>query len=676
MISFAQFNDLLQKHVNSMTSNVNYLYETDVDSDVMWNLYLDSFPEGTNPIYRVKREFDCSCCRHFIKSFGNVVVLNGDNITTIWDFQANDPAYQAVIDALSSYVKSKRIRGVFVTPTVNFGVKCSYEQGSDKVIKWDHFNVVLNDRYKTNKRKDELGGIISEYNNSRQVFERSVKELTDDSVETALELIAQNSLYRGLEWKEQLKKLLQMKKNYVKSKNKDYFCWINSMEAGPALSRIRNSSIGTFLVDLSEGMDLEKALVRYERVTAPTNYKRPNEVFTKKMVEDAEKVLQDSGLIDSLGRRHASLEDITINNILFADRSISNMLNNVSIFDEMKKDAGNKPKNFDRIEEIGIEDFIKNVIPNASSIQLYLENKHQSNMVSLIAPKNINSPSLFKWNNGFSWAYSGNVTDSIKDNVKTAGGKVDGVLRFSIQWNDKGNNNIDFDAHCERDDFYRICYSNKVERDGGNLDVDIISPSGKVAVENITWPNLKDMVKGQYRFYVHNFSSRDSEAGFNAEIEFNGEIYQFSYDRYLKGREKVKVATVEYDGVSNFTITEDLKATSTPKNIWGLKTMNFHPVQVCMYSPNYWDNQTGIGNKHYMFMLKGAVSNDNLNGFFNEYLKEEFMKHKRVFAALGKRMQVEQSETQLSGVGFSATKRADLIVKVEGKFTRTLKIKI
>jgi hypothetical protein len=93
-----------------------------------------------------------------------------------------------------------------------------------------------------------------------------------------------------------------------------------------------------------------------------------------------------------------------------------------------------------------------------------------------------------------------------------------------------------------------------------------------------------------------------------------------------------------------------------------------------MLSPNYWDEQQGTGNLHYMFILKDCKNDGQPRGFFNEFLKNELTPHRRVFEALGSRMRVEPSDNQLSGLGFSSTIRNSIVAKVEGKFSRTIKI--
>lgn len=450
------------------------------------------------------------------------------------------------------------------------------------------------------------------------------------------------------------------------------------MMVGDVVGKIRGHSIGVLLVDISEGMDLDSAVRRYEQIVAPTNYKRPKAIFTKKMLADAKKTITELGYMDSLSRRFATLDDITVNNILFSNRDAAKRIGG-DIFDEMMTEAAIDPRKFSRVEEVPVEKFISDILPAAKSLEVLLENKHTQNMVSLIAPVNKDAKSMFKWNNGFSWAYSGNITDSnIKENVKNAGGNVEGVLRFSIQWNDTSTHDRnDLDAHCVTPTGEHIFFGHRNAWDtGGVLDVDIQYPrSGEAAVENITWANKARMVPGEYRFYVNQYRNRGGKDGFRAEIEFDGNIYQFNYNKEVRQDETIPVAVVTLDQNGNFTITEHLKSTTATREVWGLKTNNFVPVTVAMYSPNYWDDQQGVGHKHYFFMLKDCVNPEEPNGFYNEFLDHQLDQHKRVFEALGSKLAVTSADDQLSGLGFSSTKRNELIIKVKGATERVFKIK-
>lgn len=679
-MSFIDFRTKLQEHFASMVEGAVRLFTVDVDKDEMWNLYLDSFPAGTNEIYRERREHDCSCCRHFVKSVGNVVALKDGEVVSLWDIDINDTTYKPVAESLSAFIKSKIVTDVFFSKETNIGVDHNFELMSDgSSKKWEHFFIRLPAICVESRRS--IGDVTGSLRDTRNVFKRSLDEISEESLMTVLELIAQKSLYRGEEWKNVLESFLTYKREYIALNTdnaKNIYAWEKSVSVGEAVGRIRNHSMGTLLVNLSEGMELDTAVRKYEQIVAPANYKRPKAIFTKKMLEDAQKTIEELGFMNSLGRRFANLDDITANNILFTNKDSAKRIAGATIFDEMKKDLPVNPKKFSKVEEIGIESFVADVLPTATTVELLFEGKHTGNMMSLIAPQDKAAPSMFKWNNGFSWAYAGNIADSVmRENVKAAGGNVDGVLRFSIQWNDgveyDGN---DLDAHCIEPTKHEIFFGDKVDHStGGSLDVDIIHPTrNKAAVENITWSNKGKMPKGRYTFFVHCYSNRGGRTGFNAEIEFDGQIYSFCYNKALRQGENIYVADVVFDGES-FTIEDKLPAGVSNREVWGIQTNQFVPVSVICYSPNYWDEQNGIGNRHYFFMLKDCVNPERPNGMFNEYLKGELLKHKRVFEALGSRMAVEDATDQLSGVGFSSTKRSDVIVKVTGASERVLKIK-
>ncbi len=673
-----------------MSKDSSRLFTVNVDTEELYNLYLDSFPAGTNEIYRERREYDCSCCRHFIRDVGNVVSIKNGELHTIWGINpVSDDKYNVVAAALDAYVKQKAVSGVFLKKEKRIGTPENREMlPTGKINKYEHFFVDLPEICIFKECYGHtLEGDLSQFRDVRNVFKRSLDEISKESVDTVLELIAQNSLYKGAEWKKQLTEFKNYQKEYGKltDEQKELWIWEKSIAAGAVIGKIRNHSIGTLLVNISEGMDLDLAVRKYEQIVAPVNYKRPKAIFTKKMLENAKKTITELGYMDSLQRRFATLDDITVNNILFSNKDAAKRITGaMDLFDEMEQDVAIDPKRFSKVEEISAEDFIKNVLPVAKELEVYLENKHIQNMVSLIAPEVADAKTMFKWNNGMSWAYTGNITDSdIKENVKAAGGSVTGIVRFSIQWNDgNGKDNSDLDAHClEPQGGDHIYFSHKISRyTGGELDIDITDPiyqcksNGGVAVENITYPSKERMKPGTYKFYVNQYSFRNSQ-GFKAEVEVNGEIHSYEYNSPVRGN--VDVAEVILDQSGNFKVVDKLpgNCATINKDVWGIKTLQFTPVSVVCYSPNYWDEQKGIGHQHLFFMLKDCINPEEPNGYYNEFLKPELEQHRRVFEALGSKAHVKDVDDQLSGVGFSLTKRNDLIIKVKGATERVLKVK-
>ena len=687
---FKDFVKAIQKNLQQMSKDSSRLFTVNVDTEELYNLYLDSFLAGTNEIYRERREYDCSCCRHFIRDVGNVVSIKNGELHTIWGINpVSDDKYNVVAAALDAYVKQKAVLGVFLKKEKRIGTPENREMlPTGKINKYEHFFVDLPEICIFKECYGHtLEGDLSQFRDVRNVFKRSLDEISKEAVDTVLELIAQNSLYKGAEWKKQLTEFKNYQKEYGKltDEQKELWIWEKSISAGAVIGKIRNHSIGTLLVNISEGMDLDLAVRKYEQIVAPVNYKRPKAIFTKKMLEDAKKTITELGYIDSLQRRFATLDDITVNNILFSNKDAAKRITGaMDLFDEMEQDVAIDPKRFSKVEEISAEDFIKNVLPVAKELEVYLENKHIQNMVSLIAPEVAAAKTMFKWNNGMSWAYTGNITDSdIKENVKAAGGSVTGIVRFSIQWNDKdGKDNSDLDAHCiEPKGGDHIYFSwEKSRRTRGELDIDITQPvdqckaSNGVAVENITYPSKEYMIPGTYKFFVNQFAYRGSQ-GFKAEIEVNGEIHSYEYNTPVRGN--VDVAEVILDQSGNFKVVDKLpgNCATISKDVWGIKTLQFTPVSVVCYSPNYWDEQKGIGHQHLFFMLKDCINPEEPNGYYNEFLKPELEQHRRVFEALGAKAHVKDVDDQLSGVGFSLTKRNDLIIKVKGATERVLKIK-
>lgn len=667
------------------------LYRVQVDKDKLWETYLGSFPEGTNPVYQKRTEHDCSACRSFIRAVGGLVSIVNGQLVSVWDIQVSDH-YQVVTEAMSALVKSCAIDNKFLTTETSAGVNKNIQLGADQqTVSFEHFFVNIPKQYI--KKGDQIGPALSDARAAHDVMLRGLKEISTGAIDTVLELIGQNSIYRGEEHKFAIEAFQNLKGETagLPEAALDLYCWVTPSNVPGSVARTRNTSIGTLLTDLSEGKDLEEAVKSFEKIMAPANYKRPTALVTPAMIKKAQEKVEELGYMSALERRYARIEDITVNNILFADRSAKKAMN---VFEELAATTPEKSRNFDKVEEVSIEKFISDILPKAQSLEVLFENRHAGNLVSLIAPADPTAKNMFKWDNKFSWSYTGDVADSIKARVKAAGGTVTGDLRCSLSW----SNYDDLDLHMVEPGGSRysgeICYSNKVSlQTGGNLDVDMNAggPKSRTPVENIIYPDRRRMIEGMYRLYVNNFCQREmTDVGFEVEVEFDGKTLYFAYDKAVKDCENIDVITLKYTQKSGFEVVKSLPSTTISKTMWSMASETFQKVKVVMLSPNHWEKEMkamaaggapvsagpapSVGNKHYFFMLDGCQNDGKARGFYNEFLKSELEEHRKVFEMVGAKMKTDESEHQLSGLGFSSTQRNHIMARVTGNVTRVVKV--
>ena len=644
---FSKFAEPVKKRFIELSKNELFVVEV----EDLYDRYLAAFPEGTNPVFRERTEHDCQCCKQFIRRLGSLVAIKSGTIQTVWSGVDLPYPYSEVASALDAAVKSAPIKTVFRSKEKEYGQPYNYDPKTN--AKYTHFHGKVADRHFALDADTKRG----EQDSIFQVFKRGLTELRVEDLEAVLDLIQSNGLYRGEEHREAVQGFLRLMREYRGWDSSDLYIWEN---LGHKYARFRNTAIGSLLIDLAEGKDFEVAVKSFEAKVAPSNYKRPTSVITQKMVEAAVETLTKLGLDSAIHRRYAKLSDVNVNDVLFVDNDTRGQMKGgiASLLEgSIKKSA----PDLKHAIPIAADEFVSTILPTAKRLEVLVENRHFGNFVSLTGADG--PERLFKWNNNFAWSYDGNVTDSVKQRVKAAGGNINALLRVSLSW----FNFDDLDLHAITPGGTEISFAYKA----GILDVDMNANWGRTrsAVENLAFLHLTD---GVYKVFVHQYQQRETiDVGFAIELEYGGAIHQYSYDQVLRTGGRVNCFSLHVKGGKLVKIESPLTGGASSQEKWGVKTQTLVPVASVMYSPNYWgDNK--VGAKHLILALKGCKNPESTRGVYNEFLRSDLEAHRKVFEVLGSKTHCPPSEEQVSGLGFTAARGDSVTVVVNGGKAYTL----
>ncbi len=705
------FNKKIQQHFIEMCKT-GKLFRVSLTGQEIWDIYLNSFSKEDNPIFRDPNSSskNCNHCKNFIRRYGNIVAVDENNkIVSIFDVETSGEFDTAVLN-LTKAIASAKITEVFFETFAELKSlpyeSCSktnalFQLGTHKNVKrytkeesekygvvkpeeirtFNHLHLFLDKQF-VDMSGNSVESIMGNYRDNKSVFQRGMEDISEDTLKLVRDLINQGSLLNGDAHLFKIEQILPLKLQYdgLPKSEKDNWCWVNSYKL--PFAKFKNELIGVLCSELSEGKELNEACIVWNKRVDPANYMKASAPITKKQIEDAKKFVEENGYSESFDRRMATMDDIKVSEILHSNVG-TGKIKSVSVFDNVKSTSTrHKKSEFDGVEEVSIEKFMKDILPTCTSVEAFLGNNHSGNLVTLTTANIAESKPIFKWNNNYSWTFNGNLAgkSEIKQAVKGRGGNVDGVMRISLSF---PNTTDDYDLHLIEPNGNQINYQHLrvTQSSSGVLDLDAQGRDGHQSpekrVENIIYTDKSKMPKGAYQVIVNNYSQRGLRTLFNVEIEIDNEITVLQL-KAKTANNQVPVVVISFDG-NNFEITPSVNMSvidskSISQELYGLETNQFHKVNLLCLSPNHWGDNN-VGNKHYFFMLDGCKSPVSIRGFHNENLLGDLLSHRKVMEVLGATNMIESTDKQLSGLGFNATVKDELVVKLQGTHKRMIKIK-
>jgi len=645
------------RFVELSRSSSHRLFVVDVDGDALYAHYLESFPEGSNPVRKVRTEHDCGTCKSFIRQLGGVVVVTPDlKLEALWDIFSTMPyPYNVVAEGMWRLVHGSAIAGRYVPLSSAVGCKTTHTSADGLVTSFDH----LWAKPKPLGRGELSGAFAGKHQTNVDGLRRVMEEFSMSTLEAISDLAP--SLYRGAEWASAIGPVIGAHAAYAILSERERHLWLHHhADADLGVTHFRGSVLGTLAKDLQADMDISTAVARFEAMIAPQNYQRNTALITPRMIDEALATLCELDLESAVHRRYAVYEDIRADALLFVDNSLRGRLKDGLcdlLMEEVRTPTG---KITEGAIDIAWEDFLGQVLAQgAQQITLVLEHEHEKNFMALTAPTDPAAPPLFSWGNGFGWTYTGNATDSIKTKVKRAGGNVDNaVVRASLAW----WNTDDLDLHCNTP--AGLIYYGRKQCAGGFLDVDMnVNGESTTPVENIAFSLMPR--EGTYRFSVNQYCLRNRiNGGFEVELVLPDAVtYRYRYDKVVQNKETILIATVVVKG-SRIEVTHAIQPVRFNQGRtvkWGVDTAKEVPVDFIATSPNHWEESHG--QRHLFFVLRDCTPDEDLRGIYNEFLRPELKKHRKVFEVLGEKTKCPAGEG-VAGVGYTSGRGDNVVVRV------------
>ena len=272
-----KFSKLIQAQFDKMCQT-GRLFRVKMTGQEVWDLYLASFEDGTDPKFRDPNSstHNCNLCKNFLRRYGNIVAIADDNtLMSMFDVVAEDE-YKVVAACLSAAIHKSAINGVFFetfaelnslnyercsmsNPTFKLGLGSNVkrytaeEAATYGVVKanetrtFNHLHLEIPTKFIDNSRSS-IEAIMGGYRDKYAVFKRAMEEIPLDTLVLAKDLITQGSLLDGTAHLAAVVKFIELKLDYDRlnttNEIKDNWLWKTTYDMHERIAKFKNTLIG------------------------------------------------------------------------------------------------------------------------------------------------------------------------------------------------------------------------------------------------------------------------------------------------------------------------------------------------------------------------------------------------------------------------------------------------
>lgn len=365
------------------------LFTVAVERHELFETYLATLPE------EARQEHNCSCCRDFLRQYGNLVAItkDGRQVSAMWNPDAAPELYRDAVALMARTVEGAKVTGVFISSEGMWG--------EPQAGGFSHFAVepMTNQIYRRSvsspmTARQKMAVKREDY----RTLQRGLAEFSRDTVAQAITLLDADALSRGEKVIGPVRWLLNLIDATADKhgRAKENVTWLAVAGAPVGFCQPRSTMAGTLLEDIAAGMSFDEVRRRFESKMHPLRYQRPQAAPSAGNIQQAEKLVKELGIDRALQRRFARLDELkTIWRPTEPAKPAAESKGGVFGHLQPKGAVTPAPMDMDATDITWVK-FAKKVLPDAKQIE-FLVNHNRANFTALLTAVHDDAPAIIQW---------------------------------------------------------------------------------------------------------------------------------------------------------------------------------------------------------------------------------------------------------------------------------------